>query len=121
MRGQATADGQAMRGAEEHAMRLLRQVGVQHPPVPATKIARYVGVVALARRPIRSEALLQSVGYMTDEVVWGVILRGDRSVTVQRFSLAHEVGHIVLNAFLRGGRAHERQEHLMEHFAACLL
>jgi Zn-dependent peptidase ImmA (M78 family) len=107
---------------ETSALDLLRAAGIQRPPVPVFALARRVGICDIARARMDSEALTQFGGITADySVRWGVLLRRDRSATTRRFSLAHEIGHIVMKAFEREGPGHKLQEDLMEQFAACLL
>lgn len=112
--------------AEEVANALLAFTGVTRPPVPVYRLARAVGIVDIAKAPIGSEALLRRpYGFPA------AILRRDRARSTQRFSLAHEIGHLLLD--VGGWRplvsrsmwvddpAYQQNEATMEFFAASLL
>jgi Zn-dependent peptidase ImmA (M78 family) len=60
--------------------------------------------------------------------VWHIILNGSEAQARQRFSLAHELKHIIDNPFVHvlypatlGMTSHDRAEQTCDYFAACLL
>jgi uncharacterized protein DUF955 len=107
--------------AELAAVRLLISAGVRRRPVPVYALARRVGIIDVAHEPINSAALLQRGPI---HGTWGAILRRSDPREERRFSLAHEIGHVLLD---RGrsldlrGAAYRSHENAMERFAAALL
>jgi hypothetical protein len=109
--------------------RIAEPVGARFggPPADLQAIAESVGIVDIAYCEMETAALLQ-VGPVYG--MWGVLLRKFDSRARQRFSLAHEIGHICLGivgdearymgeAAARGVRA--PAERLCDYFAAAIL
>lgn len=132
---QAEATPSTRRHVSSVAAALLLEAGVTKPPVPVFALARRVGICDVARRHIDSAALLQDLsGVAGRRRPWGVILKASHCRATQRFSLAHEIGHLLLQgATLPSGRRvlayrgapgskrYAQNEARMESFAADLL
>lgn len=118
--------------AERAAQLFLDEHGITEPPTPLTKLARAAGV-EIVREPFR------------DDEVSGMLLREPRQTVIivnsanarsrQRFTIAHELGHLKLHkgdvyvdgrarVNFRDGRsstATDREEIAANAFAAALL
>ena len=114
---------EALRIAELQATRFLELVGVTSGPVPEKVIAELprVQVERMSPFPV-SGATHWSNGR------WLVILNRAEPITRQRFSLAHELKHILDHRFVadlyQGVNAADRQawiEQVCDYFAGCLL
>ena len=82
-----------MRPEEQQASRLLEKYGVVRPPVPVEEIANGEGAV-IARKHFdgtESGFTLRDRGW----IVIGVNTRTSRKR--QRFTIAHEIGHVMLH------------------------
>ncbi|HEX9414902.1 MAG TPA: ImmA/IrrE family metallo-endopeptidase [Ktedonobacterales bacterium] len=107
--------------AEAQANRLLRLSGVDAPPVSEDIIA------ALPR--IQIERVVSAPAQAAAEWShgrWVVLLNGAMSRGRQRFSLAHELKHILDHPFVtilypRQDQCTELAEQACDYFAACLL
>jgi len=114
---------EALRIAELQASKFLALTGVVHPAVPERVISELprVQVARLSPLPV-SGATNWSDGR------WLVALNGAEPTTRQRFSLAHELKHIIDHRFvdLSYSRFPERErsrmiEQVCDYFAGCLL
>lgn len=114
---------ETLRVAELQAHRFHTLLELSEPPVPEGAIAE------LPRLQVERLGGLPFSGY-TDWALgrWLVILNADDDKTRQRFSLAHELKHILDHRFVdvlyRGVRLEDRQdwiEKVCEYFAGCLL
>lgn len=115
--------GEGLRVAELQANRLLKAADVREPAVPeavVTDLPR-VTVERIARIPV-SGSVRWSKG------LWVIALNRLEPAVRQRFSLAHELKHVLDAPFgellypsWRGLSADERAEQVANHFAACLL
>lgn len=108
---------------------LLEAAGIHQPPVPLEPILESLNIELAERRNQKEDALLIP---MTDPSLgmpsaWVVYYNPDKPEVRRRFTIAHEVGHVMLHgvphaAAARGGggrfKARERQ---VERFAAELL
>jgi hypothetical protein len=108
---------------------LLERAGITRPPVPLEPILERMNIELAERKNQKEDALLVP---MTDPSqgmpsAWMVYYNPDKPEVRRRFTIAHEVGHVVLHgvphaAAARGGggrfRARERE---VERFAAELL
>jgi predicted transcriptional regulator len=120
--GRRLSDIEAYGIAERQATRLLLRSGVTYGPVPSEVIAGLQFVQVHLRRLPSSGATKWVKPH------WHIILNSLESPVRQRFSLAHELAHIINHPHLHEayGRldtptarlAHER---LCDYFAACLL
>jgi predicted transcriptional regulator len=115
--------GEALQIAEAQAARLLASAGITGPAVPEhiiTELPR-VQVNRMSPFPV-SGATEWAHGR------WHVVLNGAEPVTRQKFSLAHELKHIIDHPFADQIYAnfpeHDRQnmtERICDYFAGCLL
>ena len=115
--------GESLRVAELQANRLLEASGIYEPAVPAEVIDNLprVSVERVGRVPV-SGSVRWSRG------LWMIAINRHEPQVRQRFSLAHELKHVldapfgdVLYPSWRGMSSHDRTEHIANHFAACLL
>lgn len=88
MRGDAT--GRAHRVMDE-ARRLLDQCGIERAPVDLVRIARHLGIRRIRELDIRLDGQLVELG----DGGYEVILSRHAPHTRQRFTLAHEIAHIL--------------------------
>ena len=114
---------ESLRVAELQANRLLEAAGIREPAVPdsvVTDLPR-VAVERVGRIPVSG-----SVHWAKG--LWVIALNRHEPAARQRFSLAHELKHVLDAPFgealypeWRGLSAHDRAEQVANHFAACLL
>lgn len=114
---------ESLRVAELQANRLLRSSDVHEPAVPEgviTELPR-IAVERVSRAPV-SGAVRWSRGF------WLVAINRGEPLVRQRYTLAHELKHVLDAPFgellypeWRGMSEHDRAEHVANHFAACLL
>ncbi len=109
--------------AERQATRLLALWFIDEPPVPQFVISSLPGVFVDRRR-----------GWPTDGMSfqarrhWRIVLNADESRQRQRYTLAHELKHILddpaidhIHAHLKRGHRNNVAEEACDYFAACLL
>lgn len=114
---------EAMRIAELQANRLLQLADVSEPPVPEEVVA------ALPRLQVERLASIPVSGSTHwTRGRWLIVLNESESLPRQRFSLFHELKHVLDHqhiAYLypptRQLGAHERAEQMADYFAACVL
>ena len=109
--------------AERQAHRLHRLVGVSEPPFPEQAIEFLPRLTVRYARARRLAGALRWTGH-----TWCIVVNRDDTWGRQRFSLAHELKHLVdhpLRSVLyrdgRFGSAHSQSERAADYFAACLL
>lgn len=78
----------------EEARRLLDTCGIERPPVDLVRIARHLGVRHIRELDIRLDGQLVELG----DGGYEVILSRNAPRTRQRFTLAHEIGHLLAAA-----------------------
>ena len=78
----------------EEARRLLDTCGIERPPVDLVRIARHLGVRHIREMDIRLDGQLVELG----DGGYEVILSRNAPRTRQRFTLAHEIGHLLAAA-----------------------
>jgi hypothetical protein len=109
--------------AERQAAMLLDAWGISEPPVPQFIISSLPGVLVEWRKdwPI-SGLSIQTRSH------WRIVISADEPRWRQRFSLGHELKHILddpvinrLHRHLAPDLREERAERLCNYFAACLL
>jgi hypothetical protein len=109
--------------AERQATLLLAELGVRAPDVPHAAIADlpFITVARRAGFPTSGMTTKASTG-------WVVVLKRDEPQVRQRFSLAHELKHILDDPFitqlyppLGHSTSYERAENICDYFAGCLL
>lgn len=109
--------------AEWQATQLLRLAHVEEPPVPQFIICNLPGIYVDWRPDWPTDAMaVKAKGH------WRIVIRSSDVVQRQRFSLAHELKHVLDDPFidrlyrrLPVYKRHERAERLCNYFAACLL
>lgn len=108
--------------AERQAALLLDLWGVKEPPVPQFVISSLPGLLVEWRGDWPAEATTFHTGSR-----WHVIVRATDRRQRQRFSLAHELKHVLddpsrdhLFSHLSPEEQAERSERLCNYFAACL-
>jgi predicted transcriptional regulator len=109
---------------ERQASRLLKLMDFAGPPVPMNELLAGLPRIVVQR----SEGLATSGRTQWDGVSWVMMVAADEPHVRQRFTLAHELAHIVLHPIsdiaLPGSdhqTAEARLEASCEYFAACLL
>jgi hypothetical protein len=109
--------------AERQAGLLLDELGIEMPAVPHQLLAELPFLIVARRSDLPTSGLTTR----TDSG-WVVVLRSSEAEVRQRFSLAHELKHVLDDPFIgrlypRLGRASadERAERICDYFAACLL
>lgn len=123
LRGLARAGYPAPWVVERQASLLLAAAEVHGPGVPSD-IVRIVGPVQVRRW----NGLALSGMATRDEHGWVIVLRAEDSEHRQRWTLFHELWHIISDPEIDDAGAHagigtpyERSEHLANYFAACVL
>lgn len=109
--------------AERQAALLLDLAGIAEPPMPQFIICNLPGLVVDWRDDWPAEATtFHAADY------WRIVIRASDIRQRQRFSLAHELKHVLddpaidrLFAHLSAPQRQERGERLCNYFAACLL
>ena len=114
---------EAFRLAELQANRLLAMYELPGPPVPVSLIAQLPKILVdqIAGIPVSGSAHWSGTH-------WVIVLHANEPHTRKRFSLAHELKHILDDPFRdflyhHGGeeQRHRLAEAVANHFAACLL
>jgi len=115
---------EAMRVAELQATRLLKLLEIAEPPLPEGAISGLPRIEV--ERTTRAIPISGSVQWAKG--TWHIVLNGTEAPVRQRFSLAHELKHVLDNPFVHvlypatlGMDTHERAELVCDYFAACLL
>ena len=111
-------------GIENLAKEVLKAVGVAPaPPIPVRLVAERLGVSDISTRPMVEDGALVRLGTVTK-----VLLREGRSPSRQRFTLAHELAHLLLLGdtelaleFRQVRRGRDAEESLCDDIAAALL
>jgi Zn-dependent peptidase ImmA (M78 family) len=81
-----------LENAEGRAERLLRELGLDSPPIPVEKVAAHLGL------QIQRASLDDVSGLLVIEADRGVIgVNAAHAQVRQRFTIAHEIGHYVLH------------------------
>ena len=109
--------------AERQALQLVPTLGGQDGPVEESVISRLPHVEVL-----RTSLLSDSGASGWHKGRWLILLNDRDSITRQRFSLAHELKHVLDSRFARliyraipDAERDGRVEDICNHFAACLL
>jgi len=125
MPDRAVTDVEARSIAERQAARFLELSGIREPHVPGHIIAELPRLDVV----VKSGLPVSGVTYWDRDVrKWRVQVRAEDAAVRQRFSLAHELKHVIDDPFVDEayptiGRhsAHDRAEQICDYFAACLL
>lgn len=76
-------------------VKLLNAIGVDSPPIPVERVAKHLGA-RVSRVPLAGEKALSGLLYRAGgETIIGVNKR--HPAPRQRFTIAHEIGHLVLH------------------------
>jgi hypothetical protein len=73
---------------------LLEECSIQHAPVNLIRIARHVGIQCIRELDVRLDGQL----FQLDDGSYEVILSSQAPQTRKRFTLAHEIGHVLVAA-----------------------
>lgn len=109
------------------AQRYIKEAGIENPPVPASLITRAAGDIPIEVRQVPLKAYRGAVWRLSNS--WVVQLNSNDPTARQRFTLYHEIFHILAHSkatpvFKKAGCNLEGSfnEMLADHFsAACLL
>ena len=103
----------------EHARRLLDECGIQRPPVNLVRIARHLDIRRIRELDVRLDGQLIEL----NDGGYEVILSRHAPHTRQRFTLAHEIAHILVASSDSGSMscADTATEELCNRVAAELL
>jgi len=123
MPGRALHDHEARSVAERQAQRLSQLLDLEGPIVDLAMVA------GLPRIDVRFRAGLPVSGFSEwSRSRWVIAINLDDHWTRQRFTLAHELKHVLDNPYIdllypgRDGKpSHQRAEAICDYFAACLL
>lgn len=114
---------EAYRIAELQAIRFLEQLGIQDGPVPESAITELPKLVVQRFSPLPVSGATEWTNG-----TWMVLLNGAEPMVRQRFSLAHELKHIVDHRFIHilyervpVADRHAFIESVCDYFAGCLL
>lgn len=107
---------EARRVAENQAAKLLRLRGVADGPVPEEAIA-HMGHIEVARlESMRASGFTKWYGGR-----WHIVVNADHALVRQRFSICHELWHVLEHPFAAYAPDEDTTEQLADFFAACLL
>ncbi|HEV7769439.1 MAG TPA: ImmA/IrrE family metallo-endopeptidase [Solirubrobacterales bacterium] len=102
---------------------VLRQTGTTKTPVPVDRLALRLGVDRIVRKPLDGDD--GRVGVLDGRlVVW---VRPDAPLVRRRFTVAHEIGHLLLadpsldQRAIRRARGSDTEERFCDRFAEALL
>lgn len=105
---------------------ILREFGIVHPAVPILKIVEELGVEVTWSSELKADGKMTATE--SDEngnARAAVILDMTTSIVRQRFTLAHEIGHLMMHplgvVYRGGGRGWSPRESEANDFAARLL
>jgi len=119
----ALTPGESRQVIERQATRLLKLAGIEGPPVPVRELVESLPRVEVKRFPgLPTSGRTQWAGNR-----WVILVSSDDSPVRQRFSLGHEVAHVVYHPLedvlpaLETTTSEERLEQACEYFSACLL
>lgn len=108
---------------ERQATRLLKLSGIGGPPVPIAELVAGLPRIEVKRFPaLPTSGRTQWAGNR-----WVILVSADEPAVRQRFSLGHELAHVVWHPSedvlvdLETATSAERLEQACEYFAACLL
>lgn len=115
--------GEALHIAETQAARFLATAGISSPAVPERTITELPKVQVNRMSPFPVSGATEWAHGR-----WHIVLNGAEPATRQKFSLAHELKHIIDHPFVdqiySGFPEHDRErmtERICDYFAGCLL
>lgn len=85
-------DWRYMNGQRYSADQVLREHGVKRPPVPVRRISRQLGVELLFVSGAEWDGAVESDKDTGEATIY---VNADQSETRQRFTIAHELGHLL--------------------------
>ncbi len=113
----------ALAVAERQALRLLQLLDLTEAPVPGTTLTALPYIRVERVTPLPASGATRWVRGR-----WVILLNGADALVRQRFSLAHELKHVIdhqtIKVLYPGAghmNAHDRAEQICEYFAGCLL
>lgn len=119
-------NGRIFKLVERLANKFLVEAGIGHPPVPSNLIPQDYKNLPIIIRQVSLKACHGCVSRLND--YWLVHLNGNDTPARQRFTLYHEVFHILAHCKatpvfckLATGRQGSFNEHLADHFATTML
>jgi hypothetical protein len=107
---------EAGRIAEHQAAKLLRLRGVNECPVPEEAISHAAHIQVARMERMRSSGFTKWHGGR-----WHIVVNADHARVRQRFTIAHELWHVLEHPFAAYAPDEDTTERLADHFAACLL
>jgi predicted transcriptional regulator len=110
--------------AERQATMLIRELHLERPALPHAALTGLSFLTVAQHNSFSASALSTYTGHG-----WLILLKSDEPKVRQRFSLAHELKHILDDPFnprrlypaLGHSSSHERTERICDYFAGCLL
>ncbi len=107
---------EARRVAENQAAKLLRLRGVAEGPVPEEAMS-HLGHVEVGRlEGMRASGFTKWHGGR-----WHIVVNADHALVRQRFTVAHELWHVLEHPFAAYALDEDTTESLADFFAACVL
>jgi len=120
----ALTPGESRQVIERQATRLLKLAGIAGPPVPVRELVESLPRIEVKRFPgLPTSGRTQWAGNR-----WVILVASDEPPVRQRFSLGHEVAHVVYHPLedvvlptIETTTSEERLEQACEYVSACLL
>jgi hypothetical protein len=107
---------EAKRVTENQAAKLLRLRGVSDGPVPEEALS-HVGHIEVARL----DGMSASGFTKWHGGRWHIVVNADHALVRQRFTMAHELWHVLEHPFMAYALDEDTTEQLADFFAACVL
>jgi hypothetical protein len=107
---------EARRITEHQAAKLLRLRGVDDCPVPEEVISHLAHIEVARMDGMRSSGFAKWYGGR-----WHIVVNADHARVRQRFTIAHELWHVLEHPFSAYAPREDIAERLADHFAACVL
>lgn len=99
----------AYQNVRDAVWRCLIDAGITELPVSVTKIAQYFKVNIVKNSVLGwLEPSQSGISYQTESGEWVIVYDDSDSIGRKRFTIAHELGHILLGHQLREGEHHTR-------------
>ncbi|MGA8364806.1 MAG: ImmA/IrrE family metallo-endopeptidase [Solirubrobacteraceae bacterium] len=107
---------EARRIAEHQAAKLLRLRTVEGGPVPEEAISHLAHIEVARMNGMQSSGFAKWYSGR-----WHIVVNADHAHVRQRFTIAHELWHVLEHPFSAYALCEGTTEQLADHFAACLL